>query len=861
MQIQVDAVVIGAGFAGIYAVHKLRDQLGLSVQGFDTAGGVGGTWWWNRYPGARCDIESVHYSYSFSDEIQREWQWTEKFAAQPEILRYLEFVADKLDVRKSFTFNARVTSTVWDEAEARWTVTTEAGDTCTARFVIAAGGNVSTPKSQAEFKGMEHFKGEVYATSHWPHDGVDFAGKRVGVIGTGSTGIQMIPEIARQAKHVTVFQRTANYAVPLANEPIAPEMRKQRAENWQQIRAKSRDRFMGIPFESPEPSALTVSPEQRRERYDRMWKEGGFRMVASSYADILTDERANDTAADYVRERIRERVRDPKVADLLCPTDHPYATKRPAMETDYFDCFNRDNVSLVDVRSAPIEEVTETGIRTGGEEHALDMIVLAIGFDAITGPLFHLGLVGRDGVKLSDRWSDGPKTYLGIGTAGFPNLFTITGPTSAIILYNNPLAIEDHVEFVADAIKHLIDTGAETIEADEAAEQEWHELVAGILNQTLFPRANSWYMGANVPGKQRATFVFAGGAPLYRAMCADVVAKSYAGFRLGGKPAQRVPPMVQIDASVATVVGAMLMQDMKPLEDCTLDESRATVESFTMMQKPAPSDVTCTETTYPGPAGNRAVRIYTPSGIDADEPLPVVVYFHGGGFIAGSIDMCAAPCANLAKTLNAIVVSPSYRLAPEAPFPAATDDTYASVCWVAKAIAEHGGDPEQIVVMGESAGGLLAAVAAQRARDEHGPHLLAQVLLYPTMDAEAKTASRVEYAEGPVLSVAAANGMWAAYLGDPAKASSPLASPGRAGSLAGLAPALILSAECDPLRDEGEDYGRALQAAGVPTQIRRMKGMVHAVYNMSAFVPRVAEFDAEMSTFLESLRKQATASA
>ncbi|MGQ0620032.1 MAG: flavin-containing monooxygenase [Panacagrimonas sp.] len=854
MRTDCDAVVIGAGFGGLYAVHKLRDELGLKVQGFDAAGGPGGTWWWNRYPGARCDIESVHYSYSFSDEIQREWQWTERFPAQPEILRYLEFAAAKLDVGKEFQFGTRVTSIVWNDTDQKWTITTDTGASCTARFVIAAGGNVSIPKARSEFPGLDQFKGDVYATSSWPHEGVDFTGKRVGVIGTGSTAMQVIPEVARQARHLTVFQRTANYAVPLGNAPVDPAQSRWNAENWKKVRAHSRDRFLGAPYELPEPSALAVSPEQRRARYDQLWSVGGFRLFASSYADLLTDEKANDTLSDYVRERIRARIHDPKVADLLCPTDHPYGTKRPALETDYFVTFNRENVTLVDVRSAPIEQVTASGIRSGGRDYELDAIVLATGFDALSGTLLRFGLVGRGGVKLADRWAAGPKTYLGIATAGFPNLFTITGPTSAVAFYNNPLAIEDHVELAAAAIKYTLDAGASTIEADEGAEQAWQKQVDGILHMTLLPKANSWYMGANVPGKPRATYIFAGGAPLYRAMCADMVAKGYAGFRIGGAAAPRVPPMVQLDPAVAMVVGAMLMQDMKPLEDCTLEETRAAVESFTMMQKPAPGDVRMIETSYPGPSGKRAVRIYKP---DAEGPMPVIVYFHGGGFIAGSIDMCAAPCAALAKELGAIVVTPSYRLAPEAPFPAATDDTYAAVCWTAKVIGEYGGDPSLLVVMGESAGGQLAAVAAQRARDEHGPALLAQVLLYPTTDADANTASRIDYSAGPVLSAAAGRGMWAAYLGDPSKAASPLASPGRAKSLAGLPPALILSCECDPLRDEGEDYGRALEAAGVRTRVQRLGGLVHGVYNMSAFVPRVAEFNAAVGRFLQPLTSRA----
>ena len=754
MDFDCDVIVIGAGFSGLYAVHELRDELGLDVQGFDAAGGPGGTWWWNRYPGARCDIESVHYSYSFSDEIQRGWEWTERYPAQPEILAYLEFVADKLDVRKAFRFRTKVTSVVWDDDSETWTVTTGDGASCTARFVVAASGNLSVAKSP-EFPGLEDFRGEVYVTSRWPHEGVDLTGKRVGVIGTGSTGIQVIQEVAREAGHLTVFQRTANYAVPLRNEPVEPERRRWNAENWREVRAKSRDRFLGVPYELPEPSALAVSPEQRRARYDQLWAEGGFRMVTSSYGDLLMDERANDTAAEYIRDRIRELVHDPETAELLCPDDHPYATKRAPLESDYYLAFNRENVELVDVRNAPIEAVTTIGVRTAEREYEVDVIILATGFDAISGPLLNLGLVGRGGVTLAERWANGPKTYLGIAVSGFPNLFTITGPQSAVALYNNPLAIEDHVNFAAGAIKQVLDSGATTIETDEAAEREWHAMVEGILYMTLLPKANSWYMGANIPGKPRATFVFAGGAPLYRAICADVVQTGYGGFSIGEAPVTGVPPMVQLDPAAAMVVGAMLMQDMKPLEECTLEETREAIEGFALMQAPPPESVRILETTYPGPSGDRPARIHVP---DAEGPLPVIVYFHGGGFIAGSLDACAASCTTLADELGAIVVTPSYRLAPEAPFPAATDDTYAALCWTAETIAAHGGDPDRIVVMGDSAGGLLAAVAAQRARDEHGPDLLAQVLVYPTIDAYADTASRTKYANGPVLSTAAAEG-------------------------------------------------------------------------------------------------------
>ncbi|MBK6657716.1 MAG: alpha/beta hydrolase fold domain-containing protein [Proteobacteria bacterium] len=764
MNNEFDAIIIGAGFAGIYATHKLRDELGLSVLGLDAAGGLGGTWWWNRYPGARCDIESIHYAYSFSEEIQREWRWSERYAAQPEILRYLEFVADKLDVRKSFRFSVKVTSTVWNETTQRWMIGTESGESYTARFVIAGTGNVTVPKSRAEFPGIEKFAGAIHVTSNWPHGGVDLTGKRVGIIGTGSTAIQLVPQLARQAKHLTVFQRTPNYAVPLRNEVVDAEHQRLNAENSSELRAKSRLRFMGVPYENPEASALDVSPAERRARYDALWQKGGFHLLLSSYGDLLTDERANETAAEYVREHIRERIKDPAIADALCPTDYPYATKRPALEEDYYDTYNRDNVTLVNLRATPLEEVTAHGIRAGGHEHELDVIVLATGFDAVTGALLHMGIVGRNGERLADHWAQGPKTYLGIASAGFPNLFFITGPTSATVLYNIPLAIEDHVDFAAAAIKYVLDKGASAIDADVEAERAWHKLVQDTLDQTLFPRAQSWYMGANIPGKPRTTYIFAGSAPLYREICADVVDHDYAGFRLDAGQAKRVPPMVRIDAGVAKVIGAMLMEEVKPLEECTLEETRKSVEDFIDLQKPAPSSVERIATTYPGPADERPVYIYKPK--HAKGPLPVILYVHGGGWVAGSIDMCVGVCGGMAEDLQAVVVAASYRLAPEAQFPAAPDDIYAALCWAAKEIAQYGGDPERIIVMGESAGGLLAAVTAQRARDQQGPHIFAQVLLYPAIDAEAKTGSRIEYAQGPLISAAAASMMWSAFLGD-----------------------------------------------------------------------------------------------
>lgn len=843
-----DIVVIGAGFAGLYAVHKFRDELGLAVKGFDAAGGVGGTWWWNRYPGARCDIESVHYAYSFSEEIQKRWTWSERFAAQPEILAYLEFVADTLDLRRAFSFETRITSAVWDDEDHVWTVSTSDGATCTTRFLIAASGNLSIPKPPS-FEGMERFKGEVYTTSQWPHHPVDFTGKRVGIIGTGSTGIQVIQEVAKQAGHLTVFQRTPNFALPLGNESLPEEKRRWIADHHADIRAGARETFMGIPFERPEISGTMVPAEARKAKYDRLWSKGGWPLLVSSYADVLSSQAVNDDVADYVRDKIRARVTKPGVADLLCPTDHPFATKRLAFETDYFDVFNQDNVDLIDVRATPVERLTEHGVVVGGVEYPLDVLILAIGFDAATGPLVHLGLVGRNGATLAERWKDGPRNYLGIAMHDFPNLFTITGPTSAVALYNNPLAIEDHVDLATDAVRYTLDHGADLIEATEEAEDHWSRIVNGLIGMTLFPKAKSWYMGANIEGKRTGTYIFTGSAQLYRQMTAEMQQVGYGGFVVGTRRAA-LPPMMKLDPAVLGLMGVLQGQGTKALHDCTVEETRALVDSFSMLQGDA-RDVEVTATTYSSAAGERPLRVYRPKGRGG--LLPVVVFCHGGGFIAGSIDAVDKPCRALADDLGLVVIAPSYRLAPEHPFPAATDDTVAAVDWAARNAARFGGDADRLVVAGESAGGLLAAVAALRARDAGGPRLAAQILITPAIDGAAKTASRVEYAEGPILSTKAAEGMFAAYLAGTGAEMSPLASPVHAPSLAGLPPCLVLSAECDPMRDEGEDYARRLAGAGVEVRSIRLDGLIHAAFSMAGVIPRARDFTVEIGAFLDDV--------
>jgi cyclohexanone monooxygenase len=525
-----DVVIVGAGFAGLYAIYRLR-ALGFRIRVFEAADGVGGTWFWNRYPGARCDVESLEYSYSFSEDLDREWQWSEKYASQPEILRYLNYVADRLDLRKDIEFETRVNEAVFDEAANCWNITTSRGEHVSAQFCIMATGCLSVAKSP-EYKGFDTFNGSVYRTSNWPREGVDFTGKQVGVIGTGSSAIQSIPIIAQQASHLVVFQRTPNFSVPARNAPLtAAEI-----EQWKAHRNEYRNqaRATGFAIRSVDMTskpAMQASPEERRAAYEARWQRGGF-SLAGTFADLVLNPQANDTVAEFVRSKIREMVRDPAVAAKLQPKDYPFATKRLCVDTDYYVTFNRENVTLVDVRETPIQEIVPKGLRTSAAEYEFDAIVLATGFDAMTGALSHIDIRGRQGAGLKQKWADGPRTYLGIVIAGFPNLFTVTGPGSPSVLSNMVLSIEQHVDWIADCLAYLRDRRLSTIEATPQAQDAWVQHVSDIANYTLFPRANSWYMGANVPGKPRVFMPYIGGFPVYSAKCADVAAKGYEGFVL-----------------------------------------------------------------------------------------------------------------------------------------------------------------------------------------------------------------------------------------------------------------------------------------------------------------------------------------
>ena len=532
-----DVVVVGAGFAGMYMLHRLRG-LGFSVRVYEQGGGVGGTWYWNRYPGARCDVESMQYSYSFSDELQQEWDWSERYAPQPEILQYANHVADRFDLRRDIQFDTRVERAVFDERAKRWSVTISGGKTVRSQFVVLATGCLSNAR-KPDIKGLESFGGPVYHTGNWPHEEVDFTGLRVGLIGTGSSGIQSAPVIAEQAKHLTVFQRTANFSIPARNAALTDEERTAFRKSYPEIRRFAREVARnGIYAEQPDRGALDDSDETRRGKYAARWERGGLTFMYA-YNNLGLDRAANDTAATFVRGKIAEIVRDPETAKLLQPDSHPIGTKRICIDTDYFATFNRPNVSLVDIKTNPIQEITAHAVRVAGNDHEIDALVMATGFDAMTGSVARIDIRGRGGQTLNQKWAEGAKTYLGLMSAGFPNLFIITGPGSPSVLSNMIVSIEQHVDWIADCLVHMRKQGLATMEAGSEAEDKWVAHVNEVAHGTLYPQANSWYMGANIPGKPRIFMPYIGGVGAYRRICDDVAAKGYEGFVLDAEARPR----------------------------------------------------------------------------------------------------------------------------------------------------------------------------------------------------------------------------------------------------------------------------------------------------------------------------------
>jgi cyclohexanone monooxygenase len=522
-----DVVIIGAGVSGMYALHHLR-EMGLSVRAYDGASDIGGTWWYNRYPGARVDGPgSPFYCYTFSEELMQEWDWAETQSEQSAVLDYLEHVADRFDLRRDIQFETWVEDARYDEAAQRWTVETSTGVRVSAQFLVCAVGALSTA-NMPDIPGIHEFAGECYHTGRWPHEPVSFEGKRVAVIGTGSSGIQSIPEIAREAAHVTVLQRTAQFAFPAGNRPITPEEMAEARANWDSVRAKMYANFGGFPVDTHTRSALEATPEEREALYEELWRRGGFKFFLDLYVDIAVHEEANKSLADFVRAKIREIVRDPTTAEKLMP-DHFVMTKRPILEDGYFETYNRDNVTLVDLREDPIERFTPTSVVTRTGEHPIDMLVLATGYDAISGSMLRLNPKGRGGVSLKERWNDRFHNYLGITIGGFPNLFMIHGPGSPGVFYNMPLGAERQMDWIGNCVRHVREQGLGAVEPTAESEEAWAAEVNALANATLFPRTDSWWTGANIEGKPRYFSAYLGGSIYYQRV-ADVAAKDYEGF-------------------------------------------------------------------------------------------------------------------------------------------------------------------------------------------------------------------------------------------------------------------------------------------------------------------------------------------
>ena len=527
-----DVIVVGAGFAGVYAVHKFR-QLGFSVRAFEAGDDVGGTWYWNRYPGCRCDIESIHYSYQFDDDLQQEWNWTERYASQPEILSYISHVADRFELRRDIQFNTRVTAATIEpaagEVPSHWTVATDDGQTHRARFCVMATGCLSSP-NLPDIAGRDTFSGATYHTGRWPHEEVDFTGLDVAVIGTGSSGIQSIPLIAEQAAHVTVFQRTPNYAIPASNRPLERRELKDVKFRYREIRAQAKKGITALPIKPAGPSALAVSDEEREGTYEHWWQNNGL-AFQGTFADVFFNKDANQTAADFVRRKIHDMVTDKKVADLLTPRI-PLGCKRLCVDTHYYRTYNRPSVTLVDVGQEPIHSIVPEGLRVGGTVYAVDAIVFATGYDAITGALLGMDLRGRGGLSLIDKWAGGPRAYLGLATSGFPNLFLVNGPGSPSVLVNMVTGVEQHVDWIADCLVYMRDRGLDAIEAEAQPEEAWVIHNNEVAGRSIRSSCASWYTGANIPGKPTVFMPYVGGFPAYVEKCQQVVQEGYAGFAL-----------------------------------------------------------------------------------------------------------------------------------------------------------------------------------------------------------------------------------------------------------------------------------------------------------------------------------------
>jgi acetyl esterase/lipase/cation diffusion facilitator CzcD-associated flavoprotein CzcO len=718
------------------------------------------------------------------------------------------------------------------------------------RYYVMATGCLSLPKSP-DIEGADRYRGEVYLTGMWPHDRVDFGGKKVAVVGTGSSGIQCIPLIAREAAQLTVFQRTANFSVPAHNGAPPPDRLAWLADDRDGYREGARWSRGGIPAELTDVSGVTAPEDVRRQRFEEAWRAGELFAILGVFSDQGVNPVSNEVVAEMIREKIRASVEDQDTADALCPKDYPFGTKRPCLDTGYFDTFNLSHVRLVDLRRTPITAITETGIDVAGESFEFDAIVFATGFDAMTGPLVSVDITGANGVTLKDKWAQGPATYLGLMTTGFPNLFMITGPQSPSVLSNMIVSIEQHVDWVTDCLQRLRAEHLDRIEPTPLAEAGWVRHNQDCAEITLYPRANSWYMGANVPGKPRVFLPYIGGVDAYRLACQEVADNDLLGFSLDGPAGARCNDGVirQLQPDVAVVLELMASLGLPPMETMDAADARAFAEATAATLPPGPAVSEITDAVLPGPAGDLAYRLYRPPSAG---PHPVIAYFHGGGWVLGSQHADESFCRDLCVRTGAVVVSVNYRHAPEDRFPAAVDDAFAAVQWIAANAAGLGGIPGQLAVAGWSAGGNLAAVTCQLARDAGGPDIISQLLLTPVTDSDLSRPSYAGNGEGFVLTAALMRWFWDHYA-DETDRAHPKAAP-LLGTLAGLPPAVVVTAEFDPLRDEGEAYAEALAAAGVPVRQIRARGHIHTSLTMVDAVISGSPVRAEIAEALTSIQ-------
>ncbi len=679
--VEVDVVGVGAGFAGLYLIHRMR-RSGLSCVVLESADDIGGTWYWNRYPGARCDIQSLDYSYSFDPELETEWEWSEKYATQPEILRYMHHVADKHDLRRDIRFSTRVEAAEWDDDAGRWTVRTEAGDTFRCRYYVMATGCLSIPKD-VDIPGVEDFGGRTFQTGRWPHEEVDFRGRRVAVIGTGSSAIQSIPLIAAQAAELTVFQRTPNFSFPAHNGPIPEEKLAQIRGREAEYREEARWSRGGVPAAMATERMADVDEAERVRRMETAFDSGELFRIMPRFVDVAIDPDTNEVYAEFIRDKIRSIVDDPVTAEKLCPRGYPVGTKRPCLDTGYYETYNQPHVRLHDLRDDPIVTVTEDGLQTEQTTYEFDDLVLATGFDAMTGALVGVDIRGRDGVTLADRWRDGPVTYLGLTAVGFPNLFMVTGPGSPSVLSNMMVSIEQHIDWIGRCIDDLSAAGLETIEPTPTAEAGWVQHTNDCADLSLLSLADSWYMGANVPGKPRVCLPYVGGVDAYRRACDDVAEAGYLGFtRTGPAGAETNDGVVRrLQPDVFMVLDLMAQAGAPAIETLDPATARQFMAAADQMRPPGPAVGEIVDGTLPGADGDLDYRLYRPP---TDGPHPLVVYFHGGGWVLGSATSDDPLCRDLCVRSDALVVSVDYRHAPETRFPGAVDDALAAVRWLGR---------------------------------------------------------------------------------------------------------------------------------------------------------------------------------